>query len=60
METAPKAMATHVPPLLRQGAFFFGFVEVSSLPLVFVDLFRQFPRLHEGSPAGTRDWKSVV
>mmetsp|Transcript_20646 Transcript_20646/g.64549 ORF Transcript_20646/g.64549 Transcript_20646/m.64549 type:complete len:282 (-) Transcript_20646:64-909(-) len=40
------------PFLMYQGAFFFGFVEVSSLPLVFVDLFRQFPRLHEGSPAG--------
>lgn len=36
------------PYLMYQGGFFFGFVEVSSLPLVFVDLFRQFPGLHEG------------
>jgi hypothetical protein len=37
-------------PTPPQSAFFFGFVEISSVPLVFVDLFRQFPALHENSP----------
>ena len=31
--------------------FFFGIVEISSVPLVFVDLFRQLPTL-AGSPLG--------
>ena len=33
------------------GAFFFGVSEVSSVPLAFVDLFKQFPALRKAYPA---------
>mmetsp|Transcript_5982 Transcript_5982/g.18397 ORF Transcript_5982/g.18397 Transcript_5982/m.18397 type:complete len:283 (-) Transcript_5982:499-1347(-) len=40
------------PYLMYQAGFFFGLVEISSVPLVFVDLFRKYPALHEKSKIG--------
>ena len=43
--TAYSGAAAGGPYFLYYSSFFFGFIEVSSVPLAFVDLFRQFPSL---------------
>ena len=44
--SAMSATSSGGPPFFNYYvAFFFGFTELSSVPLVFVDLFRQLPKL---------------
>jgi len=48
--TAMSAAATGGPYFNYYIAFFFGFTELSSVPLAFVDLFRQLPKLANSFP----------
>ena len=49
--TAMGGIAAGGPYFNYYAAFFFGFTEISSMPLAFVDLFRQLPKLADANPA---------
>jgi len=49
--TALSAASSGGPFFCYYAVFFFGFTELSSVPLAFVDLFRQFPTLAKQFPA---------
>ena len=46
-----RGIAAGGPYFNYYAAFFFGFTEISSMPLAFVDLFRQLPKLADANPA---------
>lgn len=57
--TALTAASSGGPFFCFYAVFFFGFTELSSVPLAFVDLFRQFPTLAKQLPAANEMSRTV-
>jgi len=49
MALTTSLVASGGPYLQYSASFFFGIIEISSCPLAIVDLYREFPKIHENS-----------